>query len=106
LISKLKGKEERLLLLIEYLTSGKEELSGKTGIDNTCPTYEKLERSAASWIFFKANSYRNIIPWLRLMKVSRKNFVFNKLTMLPYRGSDTGSTAKITRILYQYLTML
>ena len=45
LVSKLKGKEEKPTLLIDYLKCRNKELSKRTGIDITHTTYEKYERS-------------------------------------------------------------
>jgi len=58
LTGKLKGKEERPLLLIEYLTSRNEELKRKAGIDITHTTYEKYERSKRYIIDFLQNEFR------------------------------------------------
>lgn len=46
LVTKLKGKEDRPTLLIEFLHNRSKELRKKSGIDITATTYEKYERSA------------------------------------------------------------
>ena len=58
LTCKIKGKEERPLLLIEYLTSRNEELRRKAGIDITYTTYEKYERSKRYIIDFLQNEFK------------------------------------------------
>ncbi len=45
LVSKIKGKEERPVLLVEYLSARITEFGKKKGFDISRPTYEKYERS-------------------------------------------------------------
>ena len=52
LVDKLKGKDERPLLVIDYLKSRNLELKEKSGIDITETTYEKYERSLRHMLSF------------------------------------------------------
>ena len=45
LVNKLKGKEDRPTLLIEYLKVRNEEFKSRSGVDITNATYEKYERT-------------------------------------------------------------
>jgi site-specific recombinase XerD len=58
LVEKLKGKETRPVLLVEYLQSRTKELSKKTGLDFTPATYEKYERCSRFVIDFMEQEFK------------------------------------------------
>jgi site-specific recombinase XerD len=57
LVDKLKGKEQKPVLLIEYLQSRNEELKERSGVDITETTYEKYERSLRYVIDFLGEKF-------------------------------------------------
>ncbi len=58
LVARLKGKEEKPTLLIEYLKNRNKELSQKVGLDITHTTYEKYERSHRYMIDFLEKEFK------------------------------------------------
>lgn len=58
LAKKIKGKDEKPVLLIEYLTTRNKELKLKAGVDITYTTYEKYERSKRYIIDFLENDFK------------------------------------------------
>lgn len=58
LVSKLKGREEKPTLLIDYLRTRNKELSQRAGVDITRTTYEKYERSLRFMIDFLEKEFK------------------------------------------------
>lgn len=58
LVNKLKGKEEKPTLLIDYLKSRNKEIKQRAGMDITHTTYEKYERSLRFMIDFLEKEYK------------------------------------------------
>lgn len=58
LVNKLKGKEERPTLLVEYLKTRNEEFKLRAGVDITSATYEKYERSLRFVIDFLEEEFK------------------------------------------------
>lgn len=58
LVSRLKGKEERPTLMIEYLNGRCNELCKKLGIDISPTTFEKYERSSRFVIHFLKKDFK------------------------------------------------
>ena len=57
-VNKLKGKQERPTLLIEYLKTRNEEFKSRSGVDITKATYEKYERSLRDVIDFLEEEFK------------------------------------------------
>lgn len=58
LVNKIKGKEERPMLLIEYLNERNKEFELRSGVDITKATYEKYERSLRYVIDFLEEEFK------------------------------------------------
>lgn len=58
LVDKLKGKEERPALLIDYLQDANEKLKCRLNVDITKPTYEKYVRSANHMLRFLETTFK------------------------------------------------
>jgi hypothetical protein len=58
LVDKLKGKEERPALLIDYLHDANEKLKSRLHVDITQPTYKKYVRSANHMLRFLETTYK------------------------------------------------
>jgi len=58
LVNKLKGKEERPMLLIEYLKASNKEFKLRARVDITDATYEKYERSLRFVIDFLEEEFK------------------------------------------------
>lgn len=58
LIAKLKGKEDRPALVVEYLNTRSKELKKKAGVDITPTTYEKYERCSRFVIDFLLTEFK------------------------------------------------
>jgi hypothetical protein len=75
LVNKLKGKEEKPTLLIEYLKARNEEFKLRSGVDITNATYEKYERTLRYVVDFLEEEFKEKFPIsLNRWKVFRKIF--------------------------------
>jgi hypothetical protein len=58
LVDKLKGKEERPSLLIDYLQDASDKLKNRLDVDLASPTYEKYVRCARHMMTFLETAYK------------------------------------------------
>ncbi len=70
LVNKLKGKEEKPTLLIEYLKARNEEFKLRSGVDITNATYEKYERTLRYVVDFLEEEFK--VKKFPLVKIDGK----------------------------------